>query len=94
MLPNTDAAGAAKVAEGLRAAVAELGLEHAGAPHLRVTASFGVAAVVPTPGTSSDALVQAVDEALYRAKAGGRNQVAMAGAPDKAGNGKEAVPVA
>jgi two-component system, chemotaxis family, response regulator WspR len=94
VLPNTDAAGAAKVAEGLRAAVADLGLEHAGSPHLRVTVSLGVATVMPKPGTSSDALVRAADEALYRAKAAGRNRVALAAGPEKAGNGREALSTA
>ena len=89
VLPNTDAAGAATVAEGMRTAVAELGLEHAGSPHLRVTISLGAAAGVPTPGSSSDALVRMADEALYRAKAAGRNRVALA-----AGNGTEAVSTA
>jgi diguanylate cyclase (GGDEF)-like protein len=94
VLPNTDAAGAATVAEGLRAAVAGIGLEHGGSPHRRVTVSLGAAAVVPGPGTSSDALVRAADEALYRAKEGGRDRVALAAGPEKAGNGKETVSTA
>lgn len=87
LLPNTDAAGAGTVAEGLRAAVAGLGLEHAGSSFLRVTISLGVAAVVPTAGMSADRLVRAADAALYRAKAAGRNRVEVA-----VGNGTEAVP--
>ena len=95
VLPNTDAGGAATVAEGMRAAVADLGLEHAGSPHRRVTASLGVAVTVPRPGTSSEDLVRAADEALYRAKAAGRNRVVMANGPEqRAGNGREALSTA
>lgn len=46
-----------------------------GAP--RVTVSIGVAAA--SPGDSVEALIARADEALYRAKAEGRNRVAVAG---------------
>ncbi len=42
---------------------------------LRVTMSGGVATVVP--GDSLDALLQRADDALYRAKSGGRNRVEL-----------------
>lgn len=42
-----------------------------------VTLSFGVA-VFPEHGKSSDVMLRAADEALYRAKHSGRNQVAVA----------------
>src|SRR5204863_8828379 len=76
VLPGTDLAGAAVVAEAMRAAVAALGLTHAGSPqHGRVTVSLGVAALVPGPGMGEDELVKAADQALYRGKHEGRKRV-------------------
>jgi diguanylate cyclase (GGDEF)-like protein len=42
-----------------------------------ITVSSGVA-VFPTHGTTSDALLRAADEALYQAKAQGRDRVVVA----------------
>src|SRR4051812_15660511 len=77
VLPGTDLAGAAVVAEAMRAGVAALGMVHAGSPkHRRVTVSLGVAALAPGPLMAEDELVKAADQALYRAKHEGRNRVA------------------
>lgn len=82
VLPQTDVAGAQAVAERVRAAVAELRLPH-GAPACGelVSMSFGVAATVPKGEASSDALIATADEALYFAKAGGRDRVCIATPP-------------
>jgi diguanylate cyclase (GGDEF)-like protein len=40
-----------------------------------VTLSLGVASFVPTPNASPDKLIAAADEALYRAKAEGRDRL-------------------
>ena len=69
LLPETGLAAAGKVAEKLRRAIADHRFEGPGG----VTASFGVAQMVP--GEDSRSLAQRVDEALYRAKALGRNRV-------------------
>jgi diguanylate cyclase (GGDEF)-like protein len=45
-----------------------------------VTLSFGVAAF-PEHGASPDQLLKAADEALYRAKAAGRDRVVVADPP-------------
>ncbi|MBR0669415.1 diguanylate cyclase [Roseomonas hellenica] len=77
LLPNTPPAGAALVAEEVRAAVEAIGLTHEGNPPSGVvTVSIGLAAAL-SPANFSDpmALVSASDAALYRAKRAGRNRV-------------------
>jgi diguanylate cyclase (GGDEF)-like protein len=77
LLPESDATAAAAVAERLRQAI-ELAAGPASWPN--VTASFGVASQQPGMAGVPE-LVAAADEALYAAKRGGRNRVAVAGAP-------------
>jgi diguanylate cyclase (GGDEF)-like protein len=79
LFPETDGPAALGVADRLRAAVERLKIEHDGSGVLSVTVSAGVATWVP-PGPDADrpdgdALLKRADEALYRAKAAGRNRV-------------------
>jgi diguanylate cyclase (GGDEF)-like protein len=76
ILPGTDLAGAAKVAERIRVALAgRIVLAQDGTP-IPVTASFGVAA---TPGATTAAeLFAAADAAMYEAKRAGKNRVQTA----------------
>ena len=79
VLPHTDAPGALLVAEGLRQRFAELE-HHLDGVSLRKTASLGVAtrdgqSEIP----SAEELLKHADEALYRAKQGGRDRVEAAG---------------
>jgi diguanylate cyclase (GGDEF)-like protein len=76
LMPETDAAQALYVAESIREAVAQLLIPHeksAASPVL--TVSIG-GATLPVGGEeSSQALFDAADAALYRAKEAGRNRV-------------------
>ena len=76
VLPRADIAGGRDVAERVRAAVAALPVIDAQAEQ-RVTVSLGVACSGPS-GPESAALIEAADDALYRAKANGRNRVEVA----------------
>ncbi|HEJ2440164.1 TPA: diguanylate cyclase [Burkholderia multivorans] len=75
LLPDTAANGAAQIAERIRIAIDALGLEHVGSEFGRVTASIGLASWKPEQDVEPDAIIKAADEALYYAKATGRNKV-------------------
>ena len=76
ILPNTQLANAAKVAEQIKAQLGQQLFQKPDAPNLmlRVTSSFGVAQLQPGEGTSS--LISRADARLYDAKTSGRNRVA------------------
>ncbi len=97
LLPEADAEGALTTAERLRDDLAETPIDTAGGP-LGVTISIGVATHRPrSPSANENAddeatrrvqnLLQRADDALYRAKGGGRNcvQVDAEASPANAG---------
>jgi diguanylate cyclase (GGDEF)-like protein len=74
LLPGTDLAAAAVFAERLRRRVAESSLTTDGGILITITVSIGMAAMAGTDA-DSDAVLARADEALYRAKRGGRNRI-------------------
>ena len=77
LLPNTDMDGAQRVAERIRDAMANGPITYHGA-QLYVTVSLGVATSTLPGVTSTEALIKRADDALFRAKRGGRNRVSVA----------------
>jgi two-component system cell cycle response regulator len=76
LLPETDHAGATRVAESLRGILAGHPFAFEREP-IAVTASFGVASLDDHIASAED-FIQRADERLYRAKHGGRNRVVAA----------------
>jgi len=74
--PNTSARAARSSGERLLARVGKHGADH----HRPSSVSVGISTFEPADGAfaNQDALVRAADDALYRAKADGRNRVAAA----------------
>jgi diguanylate cyclase (GGDEF)-like protein len=79
ILPHTGIDGAARLAERLRQAIAERQIDTPDGRSVRVTASFGVAAL-PGSGTTQVELTAAADDAVYRSKRAGKNRVSLADA--------------
>jgi len=80
VLPETSLEGAIALAEDLRAKVAGLRLDTPGGV-TTVTVSLGVDCRIPTAEESPAHMLHRADQALYKAKAAGRNAVQAAG-PD------------
>ncbi|MBP2293916.1 GGDEF domain-containing protein [Azospirillum rugosum] len=76
LLPETDMAGARMVAERIRSRTAELAVA-SGTGDVSITVSIGVSSC-RSGERSVDAMLSCADEALYLAKAAGRNRVIAA----------------
>lgn len=79
ILPQTDVAGAAIMAERMRAAIDGSPMHAPQANAFKVTASLGAAEYCD--GDDEDLLVGRADAALYKAKDNGRNRVEIAPCP-------------
>jgi diguanylate cyclase (GGDEF)-like protein len=76
ILPNTEAIGAAHVAQKIQSKVKALKIPHANSRVSEyVTVSIGIASLFPTSESSPETLIAAADRALYQSKAQGRNCV-------------------
>jgi two-component system cell cycle response regulator len=75
ILPGTSVEGGVVFAERLRERVAEQAFDIGGAVPLHLTVSIGIASFPSARVLTTEDLFARADEALYRAKSGGRNQV-------------------
>jgi len=75
VLPDTDEEGGAVLAERLRAAVQALEIPAGEGRVLRCTVSVGLTRAAP--GDNFDSLLDRADQAMYRAKSGGKNRVVV-----------------
>lgn len=78
VLPNTDRTGAMQVVVGMQQEISTLNCAHRGSPIANyLTLSFGIAVTYPNLNGSPTALINAADQALYQAKANGRNSYVL-----------------
>ncbi len=83
LLVDTVLEGAAFLAEKMRDRIESLHIAHRSSGlGAFLTASFGVASLVPRPGLKPEDLIALADHALYAAKQQGRNRVVASGALD------------
>ena len=75
ILPDTDARGAFVIAEALKSAVRALKVPHEASQKKHLTVSIGVSTFDGDGAASVGQLVRRADEALYGAKAAGRDRV-------------------
>lgn len=86
LMPNTSLAGAARLADRIRAELADANFPAMTGVH-PVTASFGVAELLPNESLSD--LFRRTDTMLYAAKKEGRNRVMLDGAGTVSGHIEE-----
>ena len=78
ILRGVDGEGAKLIAERMRRAVLDLGIEHRSSPTCEsLTISVGVAAIEPSLARDCRGALQLADQALYQAKIKGRNGVEL-----------------
>lgn len=83
ILPNTSEEGARQLAENLRQGVAAASFQAVSGAPIAITVSIGLCALDRLPDAQCDDLIGAADQALYQAKATGRNRVEVFGIAPK-----------
>jgi two-component system, cell cycle response regulator len=79
LFPELSLEASNKVLERVRQGVEDLGIPHSGNPPLNVvTVSAGVSRADPADPSRPERIIDSADQALYRAKASGRNRVEIA----------------
>ncbi len=74
---GADLDNARKLAEKLCHTVASSEMPHSQSPYGRITISIGAVASVPEDATGAEGLLHRAGVALYQAKDGGRNRIAV-----------------
>lgn len=78
LIPNSDLEIAEYTAESIRKDIEKLNILHEGSEKYGlVTVSIGIATGIPNEKSSPEKLINAADEALYRAKSSGRNKISV-----------------
>ena len=78
LLSQASLHGAIQLATELHQALARTRIEHKGSPYGHVTLSIGLASATPSAMLSAADMIEAADEALYRAKRAGRARTEIA----------------
>jgi diguanylate cyclase (GGDEF)-like protein len=82
IMPNTSLEGAKEIAEHIQGEIRAMKLPHTDSEISDILSlSLGVAATIPVADSHPESLVASADQALYRAKKGGRDRISAINSP-------------